>query len=623
MDVSETPEPAGGGSPHRATGRDAAGDIRFAEDWRALVGAVRFRPERRVIGIMTAVLVGIIIANMVGQVWLNRWNGVFFDAIGRKDFQSFLMHLSMFVVIVAFLLTCVVSQTWLQERLKIHLRAAIGNRLLGEWLAPHRAYRLGFAGKDASAPDQRIQEDTRLLAELTAELGAGVIHSTLLLVSFIGILWGLSAGIKLPIGGKEVEIPGYLVWCALAYAGVGSFLTWIVGKPMIALNAERYAREAEFRFSLVRVNESAEAISLYGGERDERRLLDGDFARVLEAMRRLSTSLARLTWITSGYGWIALVFPLIAASPGYFKGSLTLGGLMMIVGAFAQVQLALRWFVDQFPRIADWRAALHRVAGFERAMRRIERQEPGEARIAISEHPEGLLAFRDVDIHLSDGSVIIAEATAVVHPGERVLITGESGSGKSTLFRTLAGIWPWGSGEIRTPPPGEMHFMPQRPYLPLGSLKAAACYPDPADSFDNAEVLAALERCGLGELIGGLHQVERWDKLLSLGQQQRLAFARLVLHKPRWVFMDEATAALDGPMQQRVMSLFDEELAGTTLLSIGHRPGLEAYHQRTLQVISTPDGGLLRQRPARHGTRNPFHGFAARLLGINHPPERG
>src|SRR5919112_6610001 len=308
-------------------------------------------------------IVIVLVANMFGQVRLNEWNGAFFDAVERRNSTAFLLQLQVFLVIVAVLLTLVVAQTWLQERLKIRLRQRLTHVLLDLWLKPSRAYQLGLTGK-AAQPDQRLQEDCRLFAEFTAELGAGMLQALLLLVSFVGVLWTLSSYARFEFHGQEVVIPGYMVWVAIAYAGIGSGLTWLVGRPLIRLNTERYAREADLRFAVVRVSESAESVALYSGEPDERRSLEEFVDAVLRATRRLSGALARLTWITSGYGWLAIVVPILAAAPGYFSGTLSFGEMMMVVGAFNQVQAALRYFVDNFPKIADWRSAVLRVATF-------------------------------------------------------------------------------------------------------------------------------------------------------------------------------------------------------------------------------------------------------------------
>jgi putative ATP-binding cassette transporter len=549
--------------------------------------------------LIVAGILAIIAASTAGQVRLNTWYGDFFNAIERKSLDGVGQQLWIFLVIVAVLLCFVVAQTFLHETLKIRLREMITARLLDDWLAAGRAYRLGIASPAGVNPDQRMQEDVRHLSELSADLGVNLTQQMALLVTFIGVLWVLSERVALPIGGQLVVVPGYMVWCALVYAGIGSLLAWRIGRPLIGLNVARYAREAEFRFALVRVSESAEAIALYGGERDERRFIDAQLARVLAAMRRVVFAVSRLTWITSGYGWIAIVVPTVVALPGYFYGGLTLGGLMMVVGAFTQVQVALRWVVDNYAKIADWRASLHRVVEFHEAQRAIDEIEENESRIVLADHPERKLAFRDVSVLLADGSVLIKEASAEFGPGERVLIKGESGAGKSTLFRAIAGLWPWGTGTILLPPRHTMMFMPQRPYLPLGTLRNALAYPSAPDAFSAEALGEALTRVGLNDFVPMLERDERWDKLMSVGEQQRLAFARLLLHRPLWVFLDEATAALDEANQERVMSLFDGELAGATLISIGHRPGLERFHARTLELVPSTSGARLRRKRRR------------------------
>lgn len=534
-----------------------------------------------------------LVANMFGQIRLNEWNGPFFDAIQERKLGALGHQLLIFLVIVGALLAVVVGQTWMQQMLKVRLREWLTHHLLDEWLVAGRAYRLGLAGQLGVNPDQRIEEDTRKLCELSAGLGVGLFQASLLLVSFISILWALSNNVVIAFEGYRFTIPGYMVWCAIVYAAIGSFLTWRVGLPLIGLNAELYAREADMRFALVRVNESAESIALCGGEPDERRQLNGNLDRIIGTMGQLSHALSRLTWITSGYGWIAIVVPIIVASPGYFSGELTMGGLMMVVGAFNQVQASLRWFVDQFPSIADWRATLRRVTAFKEAVDKVDAIDAAVDTIKMVSHPDGQLAFDSVSVLLSDGRMVIAEASVEIQSGERVLIVGESGAGKSTLLRALAGLWPWGSGTIRLPDPDSVMFMPQRPYLPLGTMRTAITYPDPPDAFATDEIEGVMKRVGLAEFLPALDATERLDKSLSLGQQQMVAFARLLLHQPSWVFLDEGTSALDELSQRRVMSIFDHELSGTTVLSIGHRPGLETFHTRVLHLVRTPNGATL------------------------------
>ncbi len=558
-------------------------------DAYALLVDLRGSPKTWIALILAVGVLVVIICNMIAQVRLNTWQGDFFNAIEKKNLPGVGHQLLVFLPIAGVLLCLVVAQTWMHEMLKVRIRASVTKRLLDVWLAPRRAYRLGVTSALGVNPDQRMQEDVRHMAELTADLGIGFVHHVLLLGTFVGVLWVLSSGIAIPVGGGEsVVIPGYMVWAALLYAGAGSYLAWLVGRPLIRLHVQRYEKEAEFRFGLVRISESAEAVALYRGEGDERRYIDTVFDGVLLAMRRVVFAVARLTWITSGYGWIAIVVPTVVALPGYFYGGLTLGGLMMVVGAFNQVQQALRWFVDNYARIADWRASLHRVVVFDEALKTLDDEEQQEeGRIELAPHPEGRLAFRNISVLLSDGRVLIKEANTEISPGARVLIVGESGSGKSTLFRAIAGLWPWGSGTILLPPRDQMMFLPQKPYLPLGTLRTALAYPSAPEAFPDAELAAALERVHLPEYAAMLDREERWDRLMSMGEQQRLAFARLLLQKPSWIFLDEATAALDDDNQARVMSIFDAELKDATLISIGHRAGLERYHTRTLELAES------------------------------------
>ncbi|MEQ9335365.1 ABC transporter ATP-binding protein/permease [Thalassobaculum sp.] len=600
-DATAKPASSGGASPPPANGFQPPAAIypgRSAlSECIALLRAIWRSSYRKQIALLAVGIALILGANMAGQIRLNQWHGAFFDALDQQRLAAFGYQLLIFLVIVSVLLALVVGQTWMQEMLKVRLREWLTHHLLDEWLVDGRAYRLGLAGQIGVNPDQRIEEDTRKLTEFSAQLGVGLLHAVLQLVAFIGILWMLSTSVVFVVDGMRFTIPGYMVWCAILYAAVGSYLTWRVGGPMIALNTERYAREAQFRFALVRVSESAESIALFGGERDERRLLEGNIEQVVGTMRQLSGALSRLTWITSGYGWIAIVVPIVVASPGYFSGGLTLGGMMMVVGAFNQVQASLRWFVDRFPDIADWRATLHRVSAFRATVAQLDEYDRTVDRINLVRDPDGQLAFDGVSVLHSDGRVVIADATVEIGRGDRVLLVGESGAGKSTLFRAVAGLWPWGNGTIRLPDPDSMMFMPQRPYLPLGTMRAAITYPDPPSSFDGADVEAVLKRVGLAELLPLLDVEERLDKTLSLGQQQLIGFARLLLHSPQWVFLDEATSALDELSQRRAMSIFDEELRESTVMSIGHRPGLDAFHTSTIRLVRNPDGATLQPMP--------------------------
>ncbi|WP_165498258.1 ABC transporter ATP-binding protein/permease [Siculibacillus lacustris] len=553
---------------------------------------MRGSPERRrlfwlVLGLMT-----VIVSFIGGQIWLNEWQGAFYDALEKRDRPAFVAQAFEFLKIAGTLLTLVVAQTWFTEMIKIRLRAWVTEDLLDDWLEEKRAYLLTFAGEAGANPDQRIHEDSRHLAELTADLGASLFSASLMLFSFVGVLWVLSEQVRFSIGGHLVSIPGYMVWCAVGFALTGSALTWRVGRPMIDDNAARYAREAELRFALVRIGESAEGITLYGGEADERRSVAGLFDAVLVAMRVLAEDLARLTWVTSGYGWLALVVPVLVASPGYFSGAMSLGGLMMVVNAFNQVQSSLRWFVDNFPRIADWRATLRRVEGLHDVLTALDHGEGGIGpHIDCREDADDGFRFEGFELAMPDGRARFATDAVAIVPGERVRIVGEAAVGKTLLFHALAGLWTRGRGIVHRPPPERVMFLPERPYFPLGSLAEAIAYPDQAERFEASAIRAALDSVGLGKLGDDIALVDRWDRRLSLDEQQCLAFGRAVLHRRPWVVMDGATSALDATQHRRMLEALGS-LAGVSVISLTREDDGDPWFTRVIGLNRVSDSAV-------------------------------
>jgi putative ATP-binding cassette transporter len=558
-----------------------------------LLGAARASPYRRPLGWLAAGIGAVICANTLAQILLVRWQGAFYDALSQKLLREFGVQLLVFLAIAGALLALVVAQTWLQEMTKVRLREWLTNDLLDQWLVPKRAYLLGFAGQIGVNPDQRIHQDTQRLTELTTILAVGLLQASLLLISFVGVLWALSAQVVFELGGRSLVIPGYMVWCALAYSLGGSLLAWRIGRPLIPLNAERYAREAELRFALVSTNEHADGVALHGGEADERRTLGGTLERVVTLMVTLARGLARLTWVTSGYGWLAMVVPIIVAAPGYFGGGLSFGGLMMVVGAFNQVQQSLRWFVDNLAQIADWRATLLRVVAFRSALPTVEAIGADAGRIEIVESTSDRLVVENLEIALPNESATLDQPRLEVRPGERVQILGDAGAGKSTLFRMLAGMWPWGAGTVELPPQSTMAFLPQRPYLPYATLRAAISYPAPPDRFEDAVIVSTLARMALGHLAPLLDRTDRWGRQLPLDEQQRLACVRLLLHAPRWVMLDDAISALSESHRRLVLSLVHQELQGVALIRLGRDPVLDGFWDRTLHIIAHPGGRSL------------------------------
>ncbi|MCL2453034.1 MAG: ABC transporter ATP-binding protein/permease, partial [Alphaproteobacteria bacterium] len=438
-------------------------------------------PNRDVLLGLGAALCTVVSLTAYLQIRLNAWNKPFYDALSLKDFQGFLSQLVIFVLIGGGLLILNVAQAWLREMSKLKLRDGLTHDLFDQWLVPRRAFKLSGAGEIGTNPDQRIHEDARHLVELSADLGIGLLQSTLLLISFITVLWAVSDGVTFTVGEMHFTLPGYMVWFALVYAGIASFASWRIGRPLIPLNAERYAREADLRFALVRVNERTESIALYGGEADEKDYLNREFEQVLLMMRRLVSGITRLTWVTAGYGWFAIVAPFIVAAPGYFAGDMSLGGLMMAVGAFNQVQQALRWFVDNFSTIADWRATLLRVASFRLALLNLDKLGVETGHIELIETDEDQLVFDEVGIASSGGCTGLSEKHVTIHPGERVLIIRRGG--KTSLFSAIAGLWPWGEGRIELPPKETMMFISQQHYLPPGTLRMGLAYPAAPDQF--------------------------------------------------------------------------------------------------------------------------------------------
>jgi vitamin B12/bleomycin/antimicrobial peptide transport system ATP-binding/permease protein len=539
----------------------------------------------------------VILATAYGQNRLNSWNKPFYDALARRDLKEFVFQLGMFGVIAGCLLVLNVAQRWLGEMLKLKLRAGLVYDLVGNWLQPRRAFRLANAGAIGENPDQRMHEDARHLAELSADLGVGLLQATVLLLTFVSVLWQISSGFVFDIGGRHFAIPGYMVWAALFYSGTGSVLSYWVGGSLINRNADRYAREADLRYSLVRVNEHIDSISLAGGEADEERRIEVDVRNVFAATRRLITGLTNLTWVTAGYGWFTLVAPILVAAPLYFGKSLTFGGLMVAAGGFNQVQSSLRWFVDNFSTIADWRATLLRVASFRRAIIATDALHDVESRISFAEGEPGRITIESLEIASPAGCTMLAERKVEVKAGERVLIVGEPGTGKTLLFRALAGLWPWGAGRVLHPKGEDLFYIPRTPYLPPGTLREALAYPSSVEKFNASQYTGALARLGLDSLEPMLDVAKRWDRELTEDEQQRLAFATLLLHTPHWVLIDEVLDTLDEDSFQKVKDVLTRDLAQTGVVYIGRPEAVDGMFCRTVHLIKDPGLRRLPRNP--------------------------
>lgn len=573
-------------------------DDSFSQQLAMMRQAFVASPLRNLLIWLSIGMFAVIVTTAFGQVLLNRWNQPFYDAIEKRNLSAFFRQLIVFAEIAGALLVLNVIQAWLNQMLHLRLREGLTRDLIGEWMQPRRAFRLANAGAIGVNPDQRLHEDARHLADLSADLGIGLLQAGILLVSFIGVLWALSTGFVFHVAGHSFEIPGYMVWAAIIYAGVASIISWIAGRSLIKLNSNKYAREAELRYSLMRVNEHVDAISLAGGEQDERRRLELDLATVLDATRRIITAAVRLTWVTAGYGWITVVAPIVIASPVYFAGNLTFGGLMMAAAAFTQVHASLRWFVDHIGSIADWRATLQRVASFRSAILKAEVLHDVEKRIAFRANEDNSITFDDLEIMASEGTTKLSDAHVVIKSGERVIITGRPGAGKTLFFRALAGLWPWGSGTIGLPKTETVTFVASAPYFPPGTLREVLSYPFPKQAFEDADLLAMLKKIGLSRLDGMLDRDTRWDRELSEDDQRLVVFASVALHKPHWVIIDEALDALKGDARERVLALLDDELKGATIINIGRAEDASKFFTRALALSFRPKPQSGAQKPA-------------------------
>jgi putative ATP-binding cassette transporter len=555
-----------------------------------MVAAFWASRERTELLMLAAGLVVVVAATAYTQIRLNAWNQPFYDALTHKDMPGFLKQLVVFAELAAVLLVLNVAQVWLNQTSRVALRQGLVHDLLNEWLKPLRAFRLSNAGAIGQNPDQRLHADAQHLTDLMTDLGIGLLQATLLLLSFIGVLWVYSRNMIVPFAGQRYHVAGYLVWCALLYAGTASFLSWAVGRPLIALDAERYAREADLRYALVHANEEIEGITIYGGEADEKAYLNTVFDRVLEVSRRIVGALTRLTWVTAGYGWFTLVAPILVAAPTYLTGDMTFGELMLVVGAFNQVQTSLRWFVDNFSSIADWRATLLRVASFRGAMVAMDTLGESASRIDLEETDGAAIGIDDLQVAAPDGAIRLSEAQLQLQPRERVLFAGERGVQRTLLFRALIGIWPWGTGRITRPPRASMMFLPARAYVPPGNLRTALCYPCATHEFDDAACAKALAAVGLQRLEPVLDAPERWDRQLNDDEKQSLAVARVILQRPRWLVSNGAFDILDPESRQRIEALFAGELAGIGIIDIARNRELEAFLTRRVQLVTDPQG---------------------------------
>jgi vitamin B12/bleomycin/antimicrobial peptide transport system ATP-binding/permease protein len=535
-----------------------------------------------------ALLIGVIglnLGNVYISVRINEWNRSFYNALQAFDSAEMFRQLGLFCILVSFAISMSVYGLYLSQMLQIRWRRWLTSRYLDAWLAEGAYYQLELGGRTDN-PDQRIAEDLQQFTTFVLSLSIGMISSVVSLISFLVILWGLSGPADIALGQwGTLHIPAYLVWAALLYAGIGTWLTVIIGRPLVPLNYARQRFEADFRFSLVRFRENAESVALYGGEPVELKLFKERFGSVFENFCQIMKRQKRLTWFTLGYAQVAVIFPVVMISPRYFLKQIGLGGLMQAVNAFSFVQNALSFIINSYSDIAAWQAVTERLGGFEERLQALHHAKRTTGQIVIRRGGMGV-ALKELNVDLPDGSPLLRGVNFAPARGGAVLIAGVSGAGKSTLLRAIAGIWPYGHGEIRLGK-GPMLFVPQRPYLPLGTLASALRYPrSEKNSFPILRLATALEEVGLGALTAELEDAQNWSQRLSLGEQQRLAFARILLLKPALLFLDEATSALDEASEAKLYGLLRAAPWRPTIISVGHRSTLRSFHDQILDVAA-------------------------------------
>ncbi len=557
----------------------------FWQFW-ALAGPYWRSEERVKSGVILAAVIALNLGSVYITVLINLWYALFYNALQDRNFSAFTIQILRFSVLAAIFIFAGVYRVYLRQMLQIRWRNWLTQRYVSRWLQNDAYYRMQLSDCGTDNPDQRIQEDINGFVGQTLILGLGLLDSVVTLGSFATILWGLSG--TLEIAG--LAIPGYMLWAAIVYAIFGTWLTNWIGRPLISLNFLQQQYEANLRFSLVRLRENAEGIALYRGEKSELQGVDARFSKVVANWWGIMRRQKLLTWFSSGYGQIAVIFPFVVAAPRYFAGAFQLGQLMQTAQAFGQVQTALSWFVTSYTDLADWKATVNRLSGFEDALALMATRRING--LAYSEKTGAKdLVLSQANIYLPDGAPLLTDLSLRFPASSRVLVSGPSGSGKSTFLRTICGIWPYCDGSLMLPAGDRMVFLPQKPYLPLGTLRDAVCYPDSAAEQNDRAVRAALLSCGLDALIPRLDDKENWALQLSPGEQQRIAFARALLLRPQWLFLDEATSALDEDSEAALYQLILQTIQKCAIISVAHRSSLARFHDR--QVVFSRRAGLV------------------------------
>jgi vitamin B12/bleomycin/antimicrobial peptide transport system ATP-binding/permease protein len=557
----------------------------LATIWR--IASPYFRSEDKWPGrILLAAVIAIELSIVGLNVLLNSWNNSFYNALQDKNWNAFVYQLGYFCVLATIFILLAVYQLYLNQWLQIRWRRWLTRTYLDHWLEGSNHYRMQLLGDAADNPDQRIAEDIRQFIDGgILPIGLSLLNAIVTLGSFAVILWDLSAAAPLHVFGVTFDIPGYLLWAALIYAIVGTAFTHLIGRALIALNFQQQRYEADFRFSLVRVRENSEQIALLDGEHAERDRLLMRFGNVVSNWLAIMSRQKKLTFLTAGYRQAAVVFPYVMVSPAYFAGVVQLGGLMQTANAFGQVQEALSVFVNVYRQLAEWRAVIERLSGFDQSVAAARAVASTPPVITVAATDASAVSFRNLAVRLPNGAALVNANDLSIKFGERVLVSGPSGAGKSTLFRALGGIWPFGDGEITVPKNVRMMILPQRPYFPIAPLAAAVAYPSEPESADTSRISEIIAAVGLPALASRVEEEAHWNRMLSLGEQQRLGIARALISSPDYLFLDEATASLDEPAEAALYHLLEQRLPHATIVSIGHRATLAAFHRRRLAFV--------------------------------------
>ena len=558
-----------------------------------------FRSEDRWPGrILLAAVIAIELSIVAINVILNQWYNRFYNTLQDRNWEAFISAVLFFCVLAAIYTVLAVYQNYLNLWLQIRWRRWMTQTYLRQWLNTANHYRMQLLGDAADNPDQRIADDLQMFVQQTLSIGIGLLSSFVTLCSFVVILWTLSEEAPLHLFGSKLVIPGYLVWAALVYAALGTILTHRIGWPLIPLNFQQQRFEADFRFNLVRTRENSEQIAALHGEPAERERHVDRFGNIVTNWIAIMKRQKKLTFFTQSYSQASVIFPYLMVSPVYFSGAMQLGGLMQTGSAFNSVQTALSYFVNAYQSIAQYRAVVTRLSGFEDAITAARNLALTPPVVEILPRDNtNVITIDRLKVRLPHGEPLVDADHITVAPGERVLVTGPSGAGKSTLFRAIAGIWPFGSGQVTVPEDAKMLLLPQRPYFPVASLAAALTYPARLGTFDDARLADALIAVGLEQWADRLYEEAHWNRMLSLGEQQRLAVARVLLQEPDYVFLDEATASLDEPAEAMLYRLLQERLKGATIVSIGHRSTLGAFHRRRVEVTPSDRASEVRDLP--------------------------